>query len=165
MSLKKRKAIEGDLERAEKLCAAHGTTLTELRKTVLRLILEGPGPLTAYQLLDKLKETRKSAVPPTIYRSLEFLTENGLIHKVERLNAFVPCVDHDHGHHAGHHAVQFLICGTCGTVAEIEDDAISGALATAAKKQGFTPSRAIVELDGTCASCSRWPTDKASSAF
>jgi len=139
------------LARAAKLCAERGTALTALRKTVLALVLGAKMPLTAYQLLDQLKDIRKSAVPPTIYRALDFLTQNGLIHKVERLNAFVPCIDHDHGHHA----VQFLICGTCGTVAEIEDGAIAQALKTAAAKAGFKPSRAIVELDGTCAQCSR----------
>jgi Fur family zinc uptake transcriptional regulator len=137
------------IEHAAKLCAANGATLTELRRTVLELVLEAPGPLTAYQLLDRLKATRKSAAPPTIYRALDFLNQQGLIHKVERLNAFIPCIDHDHGHHD----VQFLICGNCGTVAEIEDDAISKALAMAAAKQGFRPSRAVVELDGVCAAC------------
>jgi Fur family zinc uptake transcriptional regulator len=145
----KAKPIDASLAQAERLCAANGATLTDLRKTVLRLILQAAGPLTAYQLLDKLKETRKTAVPPTISRTLDFLTANGLVHKVERLNAFVACVDHDHGHDA----VQFLICGTCGTVVEIEDDAISKALATAAESRGFHPTRAIVELDGTCAAC------------
>jgi Fur family zinc uptake transcriptional regulator len=147
------RSVGAALEQAEKLCAGQGAALTDLRKTVLQLVLESNAPLTAYQLLDRLKETRKSAVPPTIYRALDFLVARGLIHKVERLNAFVPCIDHDHGHHA----VQFLICGRCGTVAEIDDDAISTALAKAAQKSGFTPSRAIVEVDGLCASCGSSP--------
>jgi Fur family zinc uptake transcriptional regulator len=151
MGADKSKAVESGLRQAERLCAANGAALTALRAAVLRLVLEASGPLTAYQLLDRLKEVRKSAVPPTIYRALDFLTENGLVHKVERLNAFVPCVDHDHGHAAA----QFLICGSCGTVVEIEDDGISDALVQAAAKQGFVPSRAMVELDGICASCSR----------
>lgn len=143
-------SINAGLDHAAKICAEHGAALTDLRRTVLQLVLEAETPLTAYQLLDRLKEIRKSAVPPTIYRALDFLTEQGLIHKVERLNAFIPCIDHDHGHHA----VQFLICGSCGTVAEIEDAAISRALAKAANREGFTPNRAMVEVDGTCAACS-----------
>jgi Fur family zinc uptake transcriptional regulator len=150
MSAQEIDVIKDGLSHAARVCAANGVTLTGLRQTVLQLILEATGPLTAYQLLDKLKETRKSAMPPTIYRSLDFLVANGLIHKVERLNAFVPCVDHAHNHHA----VQFLICGTCGAVAEIEDAAIAKALARAADRQGFRPSRAVVELDGICALCS-----------
>jgi Fur family transcriptional regulator, zinc uptake regulator len=150
MNTKKRRDIEKRLHEAAIICAKHGAQFTELRRSVLNLILEADGPLTAYQLLDRLKETRKSAVPPTIYRALDFLIEQGLIHKIERLNAFISCTERDHDHHA----VQFLICGRCGTVAEIEDHAISKALERAAERQGFHPKNAVVELDGTCADCS-----------
>jgi Fur family zinc uptake transcriptional regulator len=145
----KRRVINGRLAAASEICRANGAQLTDLRRLVLTLILEAEGPLTAYQLLDQLRQVRKGAVPPTVYRALDFLIENHLIHKLERLNAFIPCAEADHGHHA----VQFLICGTCGTVAEIEDVDVSKALAQAAQKAGFQPSNALVELDGTCALC------------
>jgi Fur family zinc uptake transcriptional regulator len=138
------------LDHAENLCRENGTSLTPLRRAVLTLILESESPLTAYQLLDQLKSIRKSAVPPTVYRALDFLIENRLIHRIERLNAFIPCAEAEHAHHD----VQFLICGSCGTVAEIEDAGVATALAKAAQKQGFRPSHAMVELDGTCAMCS-----------
>jgi Fur family zinc uptake transcriptional regulator len=144
-------SINEALAAAEKLCAANGAQLTELRRAVLTLILEASCPLTAYQLLDQLKTIRKSAVPPTVYRALDFLMANRLVHKLEQLNAFVPCSDTHHDHHD----VQFLICDKCGTVAEIEDRAIARALARAAEKQGFHPTKAVVELDGTCAACAQ----------
>jgi len=144
-----RPPLEEALAEAEKQCAANGNQLTELRRAVLTLVLAAPGPLTAYQLLDQLKAVRKSAVPPTVYRALDFLIDNRLVHKVEQLNAFIPCSDTHHDHHD----VQFLICDKCGTVAEIEDRAIARALAKAAEKHGFHPSKAVVELDGTCAAC------------
>ncbi len=149
MNIKKRRVTAKRLEQASKICAEHGAQLTELRSIVLGLVLEAGGPLTAYQLLDRLKETRKGAVPPTIYRSLDFLLEHGLIHKIERLNAFIPCADAEHNHHD----VQFLICQNCGIVAEIEDHTVSHALERAAEKKGFHPNKVVVELDGTCATC------------
>jgi Fur family zinc uptake transcriptional regulator len=142
-------ALARRLDEAASLCAKNGALLTELRRSVLALILTADGPLTAYQLLDQLKGIRKSAVPPTVYRALEFLLENRLVHRIERLNAFIPCTEADHDHKD----VQFLICGACGTVAEIEDSGIAKALAKAAEREGFTPAHAMVELDGTCASC------------
>ncbi len=143
------------MDAAAALCASNGAQLTELRRAVLNLILAAEGPLTAYQLLDQLKLVRKSAVPPTVYRALEFLIENRLVHRIERLNAFVPCSEvPDHAHEGAHHAVQFLICGKCGTVAEIEDDTVAAALTKAANSQGFKAHHAIVELDGICALCS-----------
>jgi len=147
--------IAAQLDAAETLCAKNGTQLTALRREVLDLILRARAPLTAYQLLDQLKSMRKSAVPPTIYRALDFLIENRLIHRIERLNAFVSCAETDHNHADA----QFLICHKCGTATEIEDHGVSAALAAAAAKHGFTPSRAIVELDGLCATCA--PTDTA----
>ncbi len=123
--------------------------MTELRTAVYRLILDATVPLTAYQLLDRLKEQRTGAVPPTVYRALNFLLEQHLIHKVERLNAFLPCAEggsHDH-------AAQFLICARCGTVAEIEDRAVSAALESAARRSGFWAKATTVELDGTCSAC------------
>jgi Fur family zinc uptake transcriptional regulator len=147
--MQKLRATDRRLAYAAEVCARHGVQLTALRQIILTLILDAEGPVTAYKLLDRLKEIRKGAVPPTIYRALDFFMEQGLVHKVERLNAFVACIDSDHRHHAA----QFLICKSCGTVAEIEDRSISNALKRAAEKQGFCPDNAMVELAGTCAAC------------
>ena len=135
--------------RASRTCEARGARLTELRALVLRLILEAELPLTAYQLLDRLRARRRGAVPPTVYRALNFLVSHGLVHKVERLGAFVSC--HQSGGHA--HPAQFLICRRCGTVAELEDEGVSRALGDAADRAGFRAGVATVELDGTCAAC------------
>jgi Fur family zinc uptake transcriptional regulator len=149
MSLKGERAMEARLDRVSDACAGRGAQLTDLRRQVLRLILESDGPVTAYSLLDRLKETR-SGTPSTIYRVLDFLGEQGLIHKIERLNAFVACTDTGHAH-----AVQLLVCRRCGAVAEIEDADMSRAIERAAERAGFHPNHAGIEIDGTCASCAR----------
>ena len=138
------------LDAARDLCDRNGAQLTPLRRSVLALVLESAGPATAYQLLDRLKLTRPGAAPPTIYRALDFLVEQKLIHRIERLNAFIPCTGATHAHP---HAAQFLICTSCGAVAEIEDASVTKALAHAAAAQGFRPAQATVELNGTCAVC------------
>ena len=153
------------LDRAEAQCARRGAQLTELRRQVLRLVLEAEQPVGAYALLDKLKTLRSGAAPPTVYRALDFLLEQGLIHKVERLNAFLGCVEagqEGRGHaprgaegcQGGHdHPHQFLICRNCGATAEISDSAITAALASASAAAGFTLHRATVEAEGVCADC------------
>ena len=141
---------EDQLDEAAAICARQGAQLTELRRLVLALILTAKTPSTAYQLLDRLKDTHKGAAPPTIYRALDFLIEHRLIHKVERLNAFIPCAQAGHHHR---HPVQFLICSRCGAVTEIEDQAVAKALGHAADGKGFHPSKAVVEVEGTCATC------------
>lgn len=141
------------LSEASLLCDRRGAQLTELRRKVLGLVLDSDRPAGAYDLLDRLRAHHKGAAPPTVYRALDFLLGQGLIHKVERLSAFVGCVhaaedDHDH-----HHAAQFLICTRCGQVAEIEDNRVNRALVEAARQIGFRLSSSTVEAEGVCAAC------------
>jgi Fur family zinc uptake transcriptional regulator len=139
------------LDRASAICESRGVRLTELRRQVLGLILSRDAPTGAYDLLDQLRSTRHGAAPPTVYRALEFLQEQGLVHKLERLSAFVGCIaeeDHDHDH-----AAQFFICRSCGKVIELEDHELAHALADAAKRVGFTVAKATVEAEGQCAAC------------
>jgi Fur family zinc uptake transcriptional regulator len=134
--------------------------LTPLRRDVLRLVLEAEAPIGAYALLDQLKGSRAKAAPPTVYRALDFLLEQGLIHRLERLNAFMGCAEaleghaHDHDHdHALEHPHQFLICRGCGITREISDHAVAEAIAAAAARGGFSGARATVEIEGLCAQC------------
>jgi Fur family zinc uptake transcriptional regulator len=149
-------SVSHALDMADARCTRAGAQLTALRRQVLALVLEADQPLGAYALLDKLKAQRPGAAPPTVYRALDFLLEQGLIHKVERLNAFVSCVEagHEHAGHAHHHPHQFLICRDCGLTVEITDHAVSHAVAEAAAQAGFTAVHATVEIEGRCAACS-----------
>ncbi len=137
------------LTRADDICSHRGARLTDLRRQVLGLILDANQPTGAYELLDQLKTTRHGAAPPTVYRALDFLLEQGLIHRLERLSAFVGCIADDE--HA--HAAQFLICRTCGRAIEIDDHELAHALEDAAKRLGFTVGKATIEAEGQCAAC------------
>ncbi len=144
------------LDRAAAECRGRGAQLTQLRRQVLALVLASPAPIGAYALLDRLRAERPGAAPPTVYRALEFLLEQGLVHKVERLNAFVGCAG-PHGHvacgHGHDHPHQFLICGRCGATAELCDHRVADALAAAAAAAGFRAQRTTVEVEGLCAAC------------
>ncbi len=145
------------LDRADACCAERGAKLTALRRDVLELILEAGQPVGAYTLLDLLKLRRAGAAPPTVYRALDFLVEQGLVHKVERLNAFVACLTseaHEHCAHGHTHPAQFLICRQCNSVTELEDHLVLHAVEKAAARVGFKPTRATIEVEGVCATCS-----------
>ena len=137
------------LDRADGLCARRGARLTDLRRQVLGLILEARAPMGAYDLLESLRGHRRGAAPPTVYRALDFLMAQGLIHRVERLSAFVGCVAGDD--HV--HAAQFLICRDCGGVTELEDHGVADALAGAAARAGFSIAGATIEAEGRCSGC------------
>ncbi len=137
------------IEAAAAACQRDGARFTELRRHVLGLVLAADGPVTAYGLLDQLRGTRWNAAPPTVYRALDFLLQHGLIHRVERLNAFIGC--DEAASHA--HAAQFLICNCCGAVDEVDDHAVADAVGLAAAAKGFKPAHATIEIEGTCAAC------------
>jgi len=137
------------LKQAETLCRERDVRLTEQRKTVLQLLCESDKPLSAYELLERMRGLVKNPAPPTVYRALDFLLEQGLVHKLESLHAFIGCTHPDHPH-----ASQFLICHDCGEVAEVEDPSVAESLKAAGKAIGFHTQRPVVEVLGTCAQCS-----------
>ena len=136
------------LKRAEDLCRERGVRLTDQRRTVLQLLCVSDKPLSAYELLDRMRGVVKNPAPPTVYRALDFLLEQSLVHKLESLHAYVGCAHPDHPH-----ASQFLICDDCGEVAEVEDATVAKSLKAAGKAIGFRTKRPVVELLGTCARC------------
>jgi len=137
------------LNQASQICDSKGARLTDLRREVLGLILDADSPAGAYDLLDRLRATRHGAAPPTVYRALEFLQEQGLVHKLESKSSYVGCVSHGDTDHAA----QFLICRTCGQVTELDDHELAHALEDAAKRLGFTVGKATIEAEGRCAAC------------
>ncbi len=139
------------LQHASQICEAKGARLTDLRREVLGLILDTDAPTGAYDLLDRLRATRHGAAPPTVYRALEFLREQGLVHKLESMSSYVGCVSHGDVDHAA----QFLICRTCGKVTELDDHELAHALEHAAKRLGFTVGKATIEAEGRCANCAK----------
>lgn len=143
-----RTCVAAALAAAEAACARRGARLTALRRRVLELVWGGHGPVGAYALLDALRGEGQNAAPPTVYRALDFLLEQGLVHKIERLNAYVGC-----SRPGERHAGQFLICGQCGAAAELDDPAIVAAVEGGAARLGFTVTRQTVEIEGVCASC------------
>ena len=136
------------LDQAVRLCATKGSRLTPQRKSVLRLICESDIPLSAYEILDRMQDGPRRPAPPTVYRALDFLLAQGLIHKIESLHAFVGCTHPEHPH-----AGQFLICTDCGRVDELCRDHLGKALEQEVRRSGFQTQRPVVELLGLCANC------------
>jgi Fur family zinc uptake transcriptional regulator len=141
------------LDRAATLCEGRGAKLTALRRQVLELVWRGHQPVGAYEILGQLQdESSRRAAPPTVYRALEFLIEQGLVHRIESLNAYVGC-----GRPGEAHVGQFLICTGCGATAELDDPGIATAVIRSAKAQGFVVERQTVELRGRCPRCQQAP--------
>ena len=140
--------IDTALVRAREICAAREVKLTPIREKVLEIVWRSHRPVGAYDVLDTLARSHKAARPPTVYRALDFLMAEGLIHKIESLNAYRGCGEAGHAHES-----QFLICRTCGTTQEIVDEALDAALSAATANADFAVERKVVEIAGVCANC------------
>ena len=141
--------VETRLAEAENLCAIAGARLTPLRKEVLELILNATGPMGAYDLLAKIKsESDRPAAPPTVYRTLDFLLEKGLIHRLTSINAYIPCCHPREGHQAA-----FLICTDCKNVTEASAQGLLKQLDALSASDQFTAHHSIIEISGICQQC------------
>ncbi|HEY8617012.1 MAG TPA: Fur family transcriptional regulator [Phenylobacterium sp.] len=142
----KGQALKRALGAAESRCADTQERLTPPRRRVLELLLESDGPLKAYDLIAAYGEAGEPAKPPTVYRALEFLERLGFAHRIESLNAYVPCRLEADGHMAA-----FLICDCCGAAQEFEPD-LAPAL-VAAKAAGYAVRSVTLEARGRCPAC------------
>ena len=153
---------------AERLTAAteqsrvRGVRFTQLRKQIYELVLQANKPVGAYDLMTQLQQIRlansesntttnssaKNVAPPTVYRSLEFLLEEGLIHQLTSINAYVPCC-----HPRAEHTAAFLICEQCQRVQECSSLPVQEMMNFAERQVGFNVTRSVIELTGRCQTC------------
>src|ERR1700722_12554645 len=138
---------------AEAHCAARAQRLTPIRRHVLEALLASHKPLGAYEIIEYLAQhssaEQNRPAPITIYRALDFLRDNGLVHRIESRNAFVACAHN----HADNDLVVFLICETCGAVGEAPGGAAAEALKSSARAAGFSPKSPLIEIAGICSHC------------
>ncbi|HZC55631.1 MAG TPA: Fur family transcriptional regulator [Xanthobacteraceae bacterium] len=149
---------------AEAHCAQRAQRLTPIRRHVLEALLASHKPLGAYEIIEHLAQKNSAQqnsaqqtlaaqktrpAPITIYRALDFLRENGLVHRIESRNAFVACA-HNHG---DNDLVVFLICEKCGAVGEAPGGGAAEALKSSARAAGFAPKSPLIEIAGICSHC------------
>lgn len=166
------------LAAAKEHCRLNGARFTPLRQQIYQLVLESDQPVGAYDLITQLQQMRlfemddsdsleasglskqsvekpstkkrapKNVAPPTVYRSLEFLLSEGLIHQLTSINAYVPCC-----HPRAQHTAAFLICDQCQRVQECSSLPVQEMMSFAEQDVGFTVERSVIELSGRCQVC------------
>ena len=130
---------------------ASNTDLTKNQTLVMGALSNANGPLSAYTILDELREHGFRA-PLQVYRALEKLVELGLVHRLESLNAFVACQHTSCGGDRKEN-VLFAICETCGNVQELVNDKLLNTVKTLASDVDFSLSQSVIELRGKCTKC------------
>ncbi|MBE0405928.1 transcriptional repressor [Psychrobacter sp. AOP22-C1-22] len=144
---------------AKEQCRLRGVRFTPLRQQIYTLVLQANKPVGAYDLITQLQHMRlsdsdnkidstKNVAPPTVYRSLEFLLSEGLVHQLTSINAYVPCC-----HPRAQHTAAFLICEQCQRVQECSSLPVQEMMGFAEQDIGFIVERSVIELSGRCQMC------------
>ena len=145
--------IKNALNKAHDLCQKRGARLTPLREKVLELVWKNHRPVGAYDILAELaRQESRPAQPPTVYRALDFLQEQGLVHRLSSINAYIGCT-HPSGHTGSAHRGSFFICNQCRITIEVESEVVTDALNSCAQGHGFAIEGASIELTGLCRNC------------
>jgi Fur family zinc uptake transcriptional regulator len=141
--------VEEAVADAVRICRERGSRFTERRRQVLELIWTSHEPVGAYEILDMMNAKKSARIAPmTVYRAIDFLMANGLVHRIASRNVYVGC-SHPDSRHAGY----FLICRECGRVAEYDEDVISSVLRDGAQHAGFDAISPMIEIEGRCLDC------------
>lgn len=140
--------VASQLNTAQALCESRGKRLTPIRRKVLEILLLQDRSVKAYELLELIRDVQPGAAPPTVYRALDFLVEEGLVHRLDAINAWAACND------AGGEPHDLLVvCTECGAVAELSDPNLTRRLAEKVARAGFRLSEHETELRGLCSGC------------
>ena len=151
-----------DMYQVERYCEKNGVRLTERRKQVLSELLQSEKALSAYELIDDCNKTgEKNISAMSIYRVLDYLESQRLIHKLNLTNKYVACshIACEHGHVTS----QFLICGGCSKVEEVNVSASTiSALEASVRAAGFSLVSPHLEVKCLCGPCGREELNKES---
>jgi Fur family zinc uptake transcriptional regulator len=146
-------STEKIIQKAEKTCLEQGGRLTPKRRQILEILVSQPQPLSAYEIADQYQHTNHETIPAmSVYRMLDFLISQGLVHKLASTNKFLAC-SHIACEHS-HQRPQFLICDKCHAVREVGiDNRLINALEKSIKDNHFQLNSPQLELHGLCENC------------
>ena len=138
---------------AEQKFIEQGIKFTRRRKQVFSVLVKTDVALSAYEIAEQCDADSDTKMPAmSVYRILELLQEQNLIHRLDTTNKYISC-SHIACEHA-HNQSQFLICGSCRHVEEIylSPEAVD-AVQVAASSAGFSSISAQLEIKGWCGQC------------
>lgn len=143
--------LNASISRVYEICRSNNLGFTDIRKQVFEIIIKNNKPIKAYQILDEIRNiTNKPSHPPTVYRAIDFLIENGFVHKLNSINSFVGCF-----HPKTHEECYFLICKKCNLYQECCDDSLKDRISKTAVHNNFIISNTTLEIEGHCLDCSK----------
>ncbi len=140
-----------------------GHRLTEQRRVVLEVLSTARVPLTPAELHERVKARGRSMDLVSVYRILETLQDNGLVHHVIANNSFKACSHYfessegrkPHGHEHSHdeQCHHLAICTECGKSYEFDCPQLEEIAEAVTRDSGIKISRHLLEFQGVCKNC------------
>ncbi|MCC5013537.1 MULTISPECIES: transcriptional repressor [unclassified Legionella] len=130
-------------------CSAIELKFTSLRKSVLFLLWGAEKPLKAYEILDKLLQSKQSSKPPAVYRVLDYFVESGVVHKIESIQSYTLC----HAPEKQRATEVLMVCNDCHQVHEVYDKTLRALVQKLSAENHFHLGHDAIELKGLCRKC------------
>lgn len=147
--------VDHVLQAADEICQKRGVRLTDQRRQVLATLAQSHVPASAYDVLDLLNKQRQAdnaspLAPVSVYRALDFLQQQGLVHRIESRNAYVACL---HGAEEHDEGTVFLLCDVCGNAGEFHSEVLNDLINSIASTEKFKSYAPVLEVKGVCVRC------------
>ena len=128
---------------------AAGEQWTPMREGVFEALSSFTKPASAYDVTEALSRMQQRRVAAnSVYRILDLFVQANVAQRVESENAYLL-----NAHPGCRHDCIFLVCDRCGRTDHIDDDRIGGTVRRTAEGAGFSPTRPVIEVRGTCGLC------------
>ncbi len=127
---------------------ARGYRMTPQRHAILHVLCHSGDHLSPLQVYEQAIEELPDLTEPTVYRTLEFLAENGLAHPAYMENGHLGYQIAGHEHH-------HLICRHCGKEREVEHTLIKSMYQKLESASGYQLTNGHVTFFGLCAECKK----------
>jgi Fur family transcriptional regulator, ferric uptake regulator len=119
------------------------------RRAVVELLARQSCCLTAQEIFDGLRATGSGVGLASVYRTLDQLSKDGFLQKVELGDGTTRYEPARQGGHHHHH----VVCNSCGKVESFEDDRLEQALRRVERRTGYAVAAHDVVLRGSCSDC------------
>jgi Fur family ferric uptake transcriptional regulator len=134
---------------AQQVLAQNGHHSGQARRALLELLDCQSCALSALEIEDELRNSKRSVARASIYRILDELERLRLVQRVQvgqDMTRYEPMrTGDDHHHH--------LVCDTCGTVTPFSDAALEDAISKLSRRLPMRVAEHEIILRGACAAC------------
>ena len=125
---------------------ARGYRMTPQRLAILHVLHHSGGHLSPAEVFEQAHAELPGLTETTVYRTLEFLAENGLARPAHMGNGHLVYEIARHEHH-------HLICRNCGSEMEVDHELINSMYQTLESESGYKLTDSHLTFFGLCPNC------------